>query len=169
MQKIFTDENQSCQIDFSAAIWATDQLNAMFHAAKLSILNDVDFVAETDEALLLVEYKNANLAGAVHPESFRPFEDKKLNNVARKYYDSRSALQVFGRIHQKKTRYIYILECVNGDSVLRKRVRNLLAARLPFLLQQQVKLAEPWIDSLEVLSVDEWNTRYKNYPLILRY
>lgn len=169
MEKVFTDENQTCQIDFSAADWATDQLNAMFHAAKLSLLNDVDFVAETDEALLLVEYKNANLAGAVHPESFRPFEDKKLNNVARKYYDSRSALQVLGHTKKKKTRYIYILECVNGDSVLRKRVRNLLAARLPFLLQKQVKLAEHWIDSLEVLSVDEWNNQYKNFPLTLRY
>ena len=68
----------------------------------------------------------------------------------------------------KKKRYVYVLECLNGDRVLRKRVRELLAARLPFLLQQQVDLSEPMIDSVDVLNVDEWNKAYPAFPLRLQ-
>lgn len=102
MEQIFTDENHSCEIDFTKANWATDQLNDIFHTAKLSLLSDVDFVAETDEELLLIEYKNANLAG-----------------------------------------------------------------RLPFKLQKDVAGMEKMIDSLEVLSVEEWNEKYGRFPLRL--
>lgn len=52
------------------------------------------------------------------------------------------------------------------DRVL--RVRELLAARLPFLLQQQVDLSEPMIDSVDVLNVDEWNKAYPAFPLRLQ-
>lgn len=69
MDRVFWDENKSCTIDFSAAEWATDAIHDVFQAAKLSILCDVDFVAETESELLLVEYKNANLPNAAHPES----------------------------------------------------------------------------------------------------
>lgn len=165
MAQIFTDENHSCQIDFSKALWATDQLNTIFHQAKLSILGDVDFVAETDDAILFVEYKNANIVGAANPAGFQPLADKKLNNVARKYYDSYNYLQALKGNFAKKRKYIYILECVNGDSVLRNRVRVLLAARLPFLLQRQQQLQIHMIDSLDVLSIDEWNQMYPNFPL----
>lgn len=167
MSQIFRDENHSCEIDFSVTEWATDQLNSIFHRAKLSILHDVDFVAETEHEILLVEYKNANLSNAAKPEAFRPWEDKSLNNVARKYYESQYFLQATQHGKQKTRRYVYILECVNGDSVLRNRVRELLAERLPFLLQQQVKMPEKMIDSLEVLSIAEWNKKYSQFPLKL--
>ena len=167
MSQIFYDENHSCEIDFSAAAWATDQLNRIFHRAKLSILHDVDFVAETENEILLVEYKNANLPNAAKPEAFRPVEDKLLNNVARKYYESQYFLQAIQHGSHKIKKYVYILECINGDSFLRGRVRELLAARLPFLLQKQVTISEKLIDSLEVLSIAEWNEKYGMYPLKL--
>lgn len=167
MSQIFCDENHSCEIDFSVAEWATDQLNSIFHQAKLSILHDVDFVAETENEILLVEYKNANLSNASKPEAFRPWEDKPLEKVARKYYESQYFLQATQHGKTKTKKYVYILECVNGDSVLRKRVRELLAARLPFLLQKQVKMSEQLIDSLEVLSIAEWNEKYTQFPLKL--
>ena len=69
MDRVFWDETKSCTIDFSAAEWATDAIHDVFQTAKLSILCDVDFVAETESELLLVEYKNANLPNAAHPES----------------------------------------------------------------------------------------------------
>jgi hypothetical protein len=167
MSQIFFDENHSCEIDFSVAEWATDQLHIIFHRAKLSILHDVDFVAETENEILLVEYKNANLPNAVKPEAFRPWEDKSLDKVARKYYESQYFLHSIKHGKHKTKKYVYILECVNGDSVLRKRVRELLAARLPFLLQRQLHLSEKMIDSLEVLSTAEWNEKYAQFPLKL--
>lgn len=168
MPRIFCDENDSCKIDFSAALWATDSLHDIFHQAKLSILCDVDFIAETEQEILFVEYKNANLPQAVHPEAFKPLDDRKLNTVARKYLDSLQFLQAIHCNVSKTKRYVYILECLNGDIVLRKRVRALLTARLPFLLQQQMHMPEKMIDSVEVLSVTEWNTCYPKYPLQLK-
>lgn len=167
MDRIYEDENHSCKIDFTKANWATDQLNNIFHTAKISLLSDVDFVAETDEELLLVEYKNANLPQAVNPAAFSPLQDKKLNSVARKYYDSHHFLQAVKRGQGKKKCYVYILECVKGDSVLRNSVRVNLAGRLPFKLQKDVAGMEKMIDSLEVLSVDEWNEKYGRFPLRL--
>lgn len=167
MSQIFRDENNSCQIDFSKAVWATDQLHDIFHNAKVSILHDVDFIAETEDKLLLVEYKNANLPDAAHPAAFKPGEDKKLNNVAAKYYDSMYFLQAIERGRNKQKIYVYILECQNGDMVLRNQVKALLAGRLPFLLQQQNILSENMIDQLEVVSVADWNKNYKKYPLQL--
>lgn len=167
MLQIFHDENNSCQIDFSKAVWATDQLHDIFHSAKVSILHDVDFVAETEDKLLLVEYKNANLSDAANPGAFRPTQDKKLNNVAAKYYDSMYFLQAIERGRHKQKVYVYILECQNGDMVLRNQVKTLLAGRLPFLLQKQNILSDNMIDQLEVVSVAEWNKNYKQYPLQL--
>ena len=167
VSKVFVDENHSCRIDFSKALWATDQLNSIFHQAKLSILHDVDFVAEIEDAILLVEYKNANLPNAANPAAFKPTEDTKINNVARKYYDSLLFLQVLQRGVHKKKKYIYVLECAKGDGFLRRRVRELVAARLPFLLQQQTAVAESLIDSVEVLSVAEWNAQYTQFPMML--
>lgn len=114
MDGVFCDENKSCTIDFSAAPWATDHIHDVFHEAKLFVLSDVDFVAETENELLLVEYKNANLSNAAHPEAFRPLEDKRLNRVAMKYYNSLQFLQVMNHGIDKKKRYVYILECLNG-------------------------------------------------------
>ncbi|WP_302297038.1 hypothetical protein [Mitsuokella multacida] len=168
MNRVFSDENKSCTIDFSAAPWATDRIHDVFHEAKLFVLSDVDFVAETENELLLVEYKNANLPNAAHPEAFQPLDDKRLNSVAMKYYNSLQFLQVMDHGIDKKKRYVYILECLNGDRVLRKRVRELLATRLPFLLQQQVQMPRKIIDSVEVLSIEEWNEAYPAFPLRLQ-
>ena len=87
MDHVFWDENKSCTIDFSTAAWATDRIHDVFHAAKLSILCDVDFVAETEKELLLVEYKNANISNASNPGAFRPRDQKLVQKIAFKYYD----------------------------------------------------------------------------------
>ncbi len=165
MVQIFSDENNSCKIDFSKAIWATDQLNRIFHAAKASVLKDVDFVAETEDTLFFVEYKNANLSNATHPQAFKPLEDKKLNSVARKYYDSLNFLRAMQRGKKKQKVYVYILEAPHGDVVLRNRVKVLLKGRLPFLLQKQNDMSEKMIDCVTVISIDEWNDRYRDFPL----
>ena len=165
MSQNFLDENHLYEIDFSSAPWATDQLHDIFHKAGLTIWHDVDWVVETNDELLLVEYKNSN-----HPNArnaFNPLKDEKLDNVARKYYESCYFLQAVRRVEQKKKKFVYILEHKNGDSVMRKMVRKRLSARLPFRLQNQLALPGKWIESLEVLSVAEWNEKYAQFPLKL--
>ena len=177
MSQIFFDEHHLYEIDFSSAPWATDQLHDIFHNAGLTIWHDVDWVVETTDELLLVEYKNSN-----HPNArneFNPLKNEKLDNVARKYYESSFFLQAVRRVGQKKKKFVYILEHKNGDSVMLNLVRNQLISRLPFRLQNQFKnpienkldnhlaLSRNWIDDLEVLSIAEWNEKYAQFPLKL--
>ncbi|MBE6098019.1 MAG: hypothetical protein E7198_09525 [Schwartzia succinivorans] len=175
MSQIFFDEHHLYEIDFSSAPWATDRLHDIFHKAGLTIWHDVDWVVETNDELLLVEYKNAN-----HPNArdvFNPLKNEKLDNVAKKYYESSYFLQAARRVEQKKKKFVYILEHKDGDSVMLNMVRNQLISRLPFRLQNQFEekldilsdnhfvLSSKWIEAVEVLSIKEWNKNYPQFPL----
>lgn len=164
MEKIFEEENHVYQIDFTNALWATDKLCAIFHDAKIE-LSDVDFIAETDTKILLVEYKNADISRAVNPAAFNPKEEKTISRVIKKYYDSLTYINAIGKSQEKRRAYIYILEYPNGDSVTRKGIRNRLQGKLPFLLQQQNAFVYKLIDEIKVLSIKEWNEAYPEFPL----
>lgn len=162
MSFIFRDENESWQIDFSSAIWATDKLHEIFSVIKDSFLSDVDFVAETEDFVLFVESKNSNFKKAKHV--FDPLDTEKIISVARKYYDSSAYVRSLIKDRSKKKIYIYLLESRNGDGNLRKFVRNRLKDRLPFKLQRNNELYETMIDDFDVLSFAEWNKRFKQFP-----
>lgn len=164
MRKIFEEENHIYKIDFTNSIWATDELNTIFHNGKTE-LSDVDFIAETYSEIFFVEYKNANIPNAVNPNAFNPNEDKKISQVVKKYYDSLTYITAIGKPMEKRKVYIYILEYPNGDSVTRKGIRNRLQGNLPFLLQQQNEFVYRLIDELKVLSIGEWNEEYPDFPL----
>lgn len=111
MEKIFTDENTettspSLQIDFSKALWATNALYEIFHNAGVP-LNDVDFIAETDEELIFVECKNANRIDAANPDSFNPKEDKKLTIIAKEIFFARSGFIFRRNISGKNLTEVY--------------------------------------------------------------
>ena len=136
MGKVFTDENQSWQFDFSKAIWATNQLHENYKTVKDSILHDVDFIAEDHQTMLLVECKNANFKGANAPKSFRPVRPDSVIAVARKYYDSIHFIRGIGKGKGKKFIYVYVVESHTGGITERKGIRNRLKDRLPFKLQK---------------------------------
>ncbi len=165
MEKIFTEENGNFMIDCSNALWATDKLYELYHAAKCS-LSDVDWILETDGKIVLVEYKNASVAGAHNPEAFKPKEEKVIDKVVKKFYDSLHYLALQGKTKPKE--YVYILEYPNGDSVSRKMIRNRMKLKLPFLLQENVGEGRKLIEKLDVLSIDEWNANelYGEFPIM---
>ena len=169
MKKIFNDEINdttppSLEVDFSEATWATDELNKIFRKAGLS-LNDVDFIAETENELIFVECKNANRIDAKAPDGFVPTKDKTLNSVARKYYDSLSFCTFSERGLSKQKIYCFVVEAKAGSVTLRNKCRIELAKRLPFLLQQQNNFPRKMIDHLFVMSIDEWNEKYPQFPI----
>lgn len=164
MTKIFKEENKVYQIDLTKTLWAIDNLNDIFHRAKIQC-SDVDFIAETETEFLFIEYKNANIDKAIKPEEFKPLDDKKINKVVRKYYDSLTYINYKRKNHQKIRRYIYILECSKDDEVLRRKVRSRIKTLLPFDLQEQEMFDNNLIDEVLVLSIDEWNEKYPEYPL----
>lgn len=167
MNKIFTDEEpSSLQIDFSNATWATDQLNKIFHSSGMSILKDVDFVAETDSEFIFVECKNANRVDAENAEEFKPKSDEHINSIAKKYFDSLAFLNFTDKNLHKKKIFCYIVEAKGGDIVLRNYLKNRIAKLLPFKLQSQKFLScTTMIDDFFVLSFNEWNKLFPQFPL----
>jgi hypothetical protein len=164
MNAVYIEENGAYQFDFSQALWATDELHRAFHSTHVD-LSDVDFVAETETELILLEYKNATITGAVKPEAFRPSDDNKIKKIAWKYYDSWIYLMALKK--EKPCTYVYILEYPRADSVTRKAIRNKIMNKLPFDLQKLPQIKRQLIKELQVLSIDEWNNHetYKRFPI----
>ena len=127
MDNIFMEENGAYSIDCTNAVWASDRMHEDYHNAGIHI-NDVDFLVEDMNHILMVEYKNANLSCAVRPQAFDPLADKKISVTARKFYDSLHYLRLLGK--EKPVQYIYVLEYPNGDVTMRKRLRNRLKSEM---------------------------------------
>lgn len=163
--RIYTDENGFYNFDFRASLNATNSLNRIFNRSVASLLSDVDFVVELEETMLLVEYKNASIPGAARPEAFKPSEDRHIDKIARKFYDSLIFVWACG--YNKPLKYIYILEYPLGDSVTRKIIRNKIKSKLPFELQKCREVKRQMIYSFEVVSLDEWNddSMYSKFPI----
>ena len=163
--KVFQEENHCYQFDFSSAVWATDGLHNTLQNNKANILSDVDFIAETDNSIILLEYKNANIQSVANPDAFKPTDQKTQNKIAFKFYDSWIYLKAIGK--SKPIRYVLILEYPNGDSTTRKAVRNKIIDLLPFKLQKLPEIKQKMISQFEVLTIDEWNAHeeYKKFPI----
>ena len=164
MRKIFAEENGVYQIDCSKAIWATDQIHEIYHNAGVQ-LKDSDFLVEDKKSLYMVEYKNANIQNAEKPDAFKPEEDKMVNKVVQKFYDSLHYLYLLDK--KKPLEYIYVLEYPKGDIVTRKRLRNRMKQKLPFELQNNIGIGKKLLEKVDVLSIDEWNAheKYGAFPI----
>ena len=163
MAEIFTDENQTCQIDFSNAVWATDRLNTIFSVVKDSILSDVDFIVEVANSIFFIEVKNSNFSGVDNPKDFKPLHSELIRVLARKYFDSFHYVRELGKTSGKQKIYICLIETPLGDTVMRRALRNRLKDRLPFKLQK--KFLEKMIDDVLVLSFDEWRNKFPQFPI----
>lgn len=167
MDKIFIDENGEYGLDYSAAVWATNQMHQIFHNAKVP-LSDADFVLEDVDVIMIVEYKNADTQNAKtfrdRTAPFNPMGDRKFASVVRKFYDSYHYLYLLGK--DKPVQYIYVIEAPNGDSTMRKRLRDRLKTQLPFALQKKLDAGIQMIDKVDVVSIAEWNENgtYGKYP-----
>ena len=167
MDKIFIDENGEYGLDYSAADWASDQMHQIYHDAKV-LLSDADFVLESVDAIMVVEYKNADTKKAKafrdRTAPFNPMDNKKFASVVRKFYDSYHYLYLLGK--DTPVQYIYVIEAPNGDSTMRKRLRDRLKTQLPFALQKKFNTGIRMIDKVDVVSIAEWNenSTYGKYP-----
>ncbi len=161
MSVVYVEENGQYSLDCSKAIWSTDRIHTCYQDSghqygHIGFLCDVDFVIENEKNILLVEYKNANISGAVNPNAFQPESNNKLENVAKKFYDSLHWLYLSGKDKPKK--YIYILEYPSGNSASRLMIRNKLREKLPFDLQKNFAvMGRKMIDEIKVVSISEWN------------
>ena len=173
MADVLIEEHGHYGFDCSKAVWKSDKIHDIYHACKLSsVLCDVDFVIETEENVILVEYKNSNipeaLAHATPDNEYNPFKGDKLQKIASKFFDSLHYLRVEGK--EKPIHFVFVLEYPKGDSASRRGLRNRLKGLLPFELQKQdcftagVKL----IEAVAVVNIEEWNedTMYGQFPIV---
>ena len=65
MTKIMTEEHGKYGIDCTNAIWSSEDIHSLYHAGGISFLCDADFVLETEQHILLIEYKNAKIKEAL--------------------------------------------------------------------------------------------------------
>ncbi|MFI3227722.1 MAG: hypothetical protein R3Y09_10010 [Clostridia bacterium] len=93
-------------------------------------------------------------------------EDKRISQVVKKYYDSLTYINALEKYQSKRKIYIYILEALKADSVLRNKVKSRLKKLLPFLLQKQNVFNHTIIDDVKVLSIEKWNIDYPDFPII---
>ncbi|QPW60128.1 hypothetical protein [Clostridium botulinum] len=164
---IFEDENKMFKFDFSNSLWAIDNLNTIYNNTVASILSDVDFIVETEEDIIFIEYKNSDIAGARNPDAFKEKikKDSHYISIAKKYYGS--LLYILGCEKEKNFKFVYILECKSADTVLRKFIRNKIQLKLPFKLQKCSEIKKQLISEFNILSIDEWNThpKYGKFPI----
>lgn len=164
---IFQEENGFYEIDCTKAVWATNEIHALYQQAGFYIIKDVDFVIETLDKILLVEYKNASIPGASAPDAFNPHSDSTFQTLVRKFYDSFHYLRLKGKGTGKAIQYICVIEYPKGNSVTRKKLRKRLKSQLPFELPSICGSKESMIEAVDVVSIDEWNANefYGAYPI----
>ena len=161
MAAIYQEENGLYSLDCTNAVWSTDRIHQDYQdpthtLGQIGFLKDVDFVIETEDSMLLVEYKNANIPGAVNPQKFNPGANNRLDQVAEKYYDSLHWLSLTNK--KKPLKYVFILEYPAGNSTSRLFVRNELQKRLPFALQKALSAGgKQLISEVKVVDIAEWN------------
>ena len=157
---ILTEENKYYEINCENAVWASDEHHTLYQK-NANVLKDVDWLIETTDSILIVEYKNGKVYR--HEESFNPLKDKYVDGVAKKFYDSLHYLTLLGK--HKKNKYIYIVEYDNDDGVSRRLLRNRIKKKLPFKLQETVSDTIKLIESFQVFTIDEWNENYPDFPV----
>lgn len=162
---IYIEENQLYQIDCRAAVWSSNE----WYNLKNNVCNtlrDVDWIVEDEDALYLIEYKNANIPGATHPDAYNPNDTKAIRKLVEKYLDSQHFLNVLSI--DKPKHYVCILEYPKGDSVSRRFVRNELKKKL-FFLQEQRSATRKLIHAIDVVDIQGWNAhkQYGKFPITL--
>ena len=155
------EENGYYEINCDKALWNSDEQNDWSHRFTASLLKDIDWLFETDIAIFMVEYKNGIIFQP--KKAFNPHEDKYIDNIANKYYDTLHFLTLLEKTKPKN--YIYVVEYPNSDSVSRKALRNKIVKKLPFKLQKELSKTVKLIESFDVLSIDEWNEKYPDFPI----
>jgi len=166
MNKVFTDENKTCMVNFTAAQSAVADLHDKYYRSGLTDnLSDVDWVVETDDTILLVEYKNFAAENARNPEAFteQVSNGKLIEKLRKKYFGG--AFYALSLQSSKPISYICVIEADKFDDVLRKRLCAKIKRGLPFELQKFSEVKAVLISDFKVLSIAQWNEQYSMFKM----
>jgi len=165
MSGIYTEENGLYQIDLQLATWSVGNLRDIYKEIG-NVLPDVDFIAETEDSIFLIEYKNPEVENVSNPKAFEEkIKNGKLyDNLVRKYYGGMFYLLACDK--NKPVHFIAILESkLIEDTFLRRRAEASIIARLPFELQKNLDVVNPLISNFRIWSIAEWNENFPMFPI----
>lgn len=156
--KVLLDENKRYEFDFSDLEYVWE----MHDLTNNIMLSDVDFITETDNEVLFIEYKNANIEGAVNPNGMleKIKGEDFYKRIARKYYDS---LLLFwarkGNEKELPITYVLLIEHPIIDIKLRKLLKIKISKQLPFNMTEN-QLIREIISKFEVYNLEEWREKF---------
>lgn len=164
-KKILFDENKAYKFDFSNTDYV---LNIHGIAAQTTMLSDVDFITETDNKVLFIEYKNANIPNVKNPDAMfkKVGTETFYKKIARKYYDS---LLLFWACNSNTKElpitYILLIEHPLIDKKIRKMLREKISKQLPFNISDE-KITHSLIKDFNVYNLDEWRKKFPDISII---
>jgi len=159
MSRIYTDENNNYQIDFSKALCSSENLHDIYKDI-VNILSDVDWIVETDDKILLIEFKNYEKRKDL-PKGDR--EESVRLQIARKFYGGLFYLLACGM--HKPVDFIWIAESPYIDTRMRGHYEESISKWLPYKLQERTEVVISLIKQFYIFSVDDWNREYPQFPL----
>ena len=159
MGGIYLEEHKEYQIDLRNAICSMGDLKEKLKIVG-NVLSDVDWIAETEESFLLIEFKNW-VKG--HKLDGRDSKEKFYQSILRKYYGTAYYLLASGK--KKTMDFVLIIESPEIDNVIKKRAEASIKKRLPFKLQEYPEITSTLIAEFKIWSVAEWNEQYPMFPL----
>lgn len=156
MSSVYTEEHNEFQIDLSKAGWSLGNLKDIYKTIG-NILNDVDWVAETEDSLMLIEFKNWRKGHII--DDMEQF----YQNTARKFYGTAYYLMSIGKT--KPMSYVLVIASPPSDNVINKRAQASIMKRLPFRLQENPNIERTLILSFKIFGINDWNEAYPFFPL----
>jgi hypothetical protein len=159
-ENIYKDENNKYKFDFSdCKVFEYHSLSQ-----KTTILSDVDFVINSKNEIIFLEYKNAAVKGVVNPdEILRKLKTEEFyRKVAKKFY---SSLFLHWACRENENdlpiNYILLVEHPEIDGRLRKILREKIFKQLPINLKDNESIKRNIMNQFNVYNFVEW---HKNYP-----
>ncbi|MBO6132932.1 MAG: hypothetical protein J6P05_01170 [Lachnospiraceae bacterium] len=170
LKGIYEDENHRTEFDFSYAVNVFEPHGiASRHSEYIS---DVDFVLESKDEIIFIEYKNVSIAEAHNQGAF--IEKIKNGNLTKvlikKFFGTLLIVLMTNRNpHKKPIVYSCVIEGGKKiDGVMMKKLRNKVRSGLPFDYEKIRDVEVPIIDRFELMSISDWNSKYSQYPIRMK-
>jgi hypothetical protein len=161
---IYTDENKTIEINLTA------EPRHEAHDTINSIWGGVDFIIEETDRQIWLEMKNWNAKDIeeerrdeVRASFLSKMASNEYQNYLRgKFWGTCSFLTLTGMPPNAPILYVLLLEPTPKDSILRENMMKNMRSKLP----PNGVTARPWRHSISVVvvDVDEWNSRFPQYP-----
>jgi len=161
----YRDENNKYEFDFAhCEVWEYHPL-----AQKTTSLSDVDFVIDSENEVIFLEYKNASIDGVANPSAFlcKLKTEEFYLRISKKFFSS-LFLHWACRGNEKDLPIVYILliEHPEIDGKIRKKLREKISKQLPFNLKDEQQIKRSVLNKFEVLNIDEWHQAYPMFKAV---